>query len=252
MIAFGSTQRPTGVLTPVIIRGKELHEESRRGPLLGPNRRAGENNEIGQGSGLLPLLIRQSWPIGDIHRDIKAYRLTNYRRLLKPMLKLLMARSLGLSFLSPSLHAVIFRANGQILDLGLVSLKFVTTAGVNFLCDAFQGTTEPELFHFHGLGLGVVAENITDVALGTELTTQYNPDSTRANGSLAEGASANIFRTVATNTVDAAAAVTEHGIFSQAAVPGGTLWDRSQFSAINLANGDGLQTTYDLTINAGG
>jgi hypothetical protein len=46
--------------------------------------------------------------------------------------------------------------------------------------------------------------------------------------------------------------VTEHGLFSASSA--GTLWDRSKFSAINLvgANGDGLQTTYDMTASAGG
>jgi hypothetical protein len=47
-------------------------------------------------------------------------------------------------------------------------------------------------------------------------------------------------------------AITEHGIFSQAAVGGGVLLDRSLFSAINLVSGDGLQTQYDLTFTSGG
>jgi hypothetical protein len=92
---------------------------------------------------------------------------------------------------------------------------------------------------------------VGDTALQTELTTQYNPDSTRATGSTTE-ASATVFRTVGTNTFDASAAITEHGILSQAATGGGVLLDRSQFSAVNVANADSLQSTYDLTINTGG
>ena len=69
-----------------------------------------------------------------------------------------------------------------------------------------------------------------------------------ATGSLTEGAGANVFRTVGTNTVDSAAAVTEWGLLSQAATGGGSLFDRQVFSALNLASGDSLQTTYDLTI----
>jgi hypothetical protein len=45
---------------------------------------------------------------------------------------------------------------------------------------------------------------------------------------------------------------TEHGILSQAATGGGVLLDRSVFVAINLGNGDGPQTTYRLTVTAGG
>lgn len=142
--------------------------------------------------------------------------------------------------------------DGTRIEYGLASARVVTTAGVNFLVDALQGTVEPEILRYHGIGTGGTAEAIGDTALVTELTTQYNPDSTRATGTLAEGASANIFRTVGTNTVDAAVAITEHGIFSQAATGGGTLLDRSLFSVINLANGDSLQSTYELTVSAGG
>lgn len=138
------------------------------------------------------------------------------------------------------------------VDYGLVREKVVSTAGVNFIVDAFQNAVEVENLKFHALGTGTNAEAAGDTALQTELTTQYNPNNTRATGSLTEGASANIFRTVGTNTVDSAAAVTEHGILSDVDVGEGTLLDRSVFSVINLANGDSLQSTYDFTVNSGG
>lgn len=147
-----------------------------------------------------------------------------------------------------SLTRTIYRA----IPLGVVSDKVVTTAGVGFLVDAWQNILELELMKFHGIGTGGTAEGTGDTALVTELTTQYNPDNTRATGTLAEGAGANVFRSVGTNTVDAAAAITEHGLLSQAAVGGGVLWDRSLFSVVNLANGDSLQSTYDSTFTAGG
>lgn len=151
------------------------------------------------------------------------------------------------------LFGKVFRADGRIEDHGLLGTKLVTTAGVNFIVDAFQNLQELENFKFHGLGTGATAATTADSALQTELTTQYGPsDSTRATGNLTEGASSNIFRSVGTNTVDASAAVTEFGIFTQAAVPGGVLLDRFVFSVVNLTNGDGLQTTFDLTFTAGG
>ena len=129
----------------------------------------------------------------------------------------------------------------------------MTTAGVNFLVQGLISTgTNVALFKFHGLGLGTVAEAIGDTALGTELTTQLNPDSTRATGTQVVGGSNWIYVTVATNTVDASAAVTEHGILTQAATGGGTLLDRSVFTVVNLASGDSLQSTYSLTLTAGG
>lgn len=154
--------------------------------------------------------------------------------------------------LESSLWAVLLPVGRPPEPLGLLSQKVVTTAGVNFIVDAFQNIVELENMKYHGLGTGNTAENVADTALVTELTTEYNPNSTRATGTTIEGASANIFRTVATNTVDAAAAIVEHGIFSQAATGGGVLLDRSVFSVVNLANGDSLQTTYDLTCSAGG
>jgi hypothetical protein len=128
----------------------------------------------------------------------------------------------------------------------------VTTAGVNYIVDAFQNTVELENLKYHALGTGTTAEAAGDTALVTELTTEYNPNNTRATGSTIEGASANIYRTVGVNTLDGAAAITEHGVMSQAAVGGGTLLDRSVFSVINLANGDSLSSTYDLSFSSGG
>lgn len=126
--------------------------------------------------------------------------------------------------------------------------NLIVNAGENFLVDAWQNLVELEIMRYHGIGTGTTAPTETDTALQAELTTQYNPDNTRATGSLGEGASPNIFRTVGTNSVDAAVAITEWGLFSQAATGGGTMWSRVTFSAINLASGDSLQTTYDLTV----
>jgi len=184
--------------------------------------------------------------------DVFWWKCRNLPHLWRGLWRLVVARFFNLSYHYGQLSLVKVNSQGQATDYGLVSLRVVTTAGVNFLVDALQGTVEPEILKYHGLGTGANAEAVGDTALQTELSTQYNPNDTRATGSLTEGASANIFRTVGTNTVDASAAVTEHGILSQAATGGGTLLDRSVFSVINLANGDSLQSTYDLTLSSGG
>ncbi len=197
-------------------------------------------------------IVREGFPRFGLSREVNFWRLKNIRHLLRGVFPLLMARAIGVPCVMGQLFLTVIRANGERVYLGLASNRVVTTAGVNYLVDALQNLVEPENLKFHGIGTGTNAEAAGDTALQTELTTQYNPDNTRATGSLTEGASANIFRTVGTNTVDASAAITEHGIFSQAATGGGTLLDRSVFSAVNLANGDSLQSTYDLTINSGG
>lgn len=186
---------------------------------------------------------------------VNLWRLRNWRHLWRGLHRIAIARRLHIPHHYGRLSVVKLFGDGRILDFGLASLRLVTTAGVNFIVDAFQNSVELEILKYHGIGTGTTAEAAGDTALVTELTTEYNPDNTRATGSLTEGASANIFRTVGTNTLDSGTpAVTEHGILSQAATGGGTLLDRSVFSAINLvgANGDGLQTTYDYTLSSGG
>lgn len=143
--------------------------------------------------------------------------------------------------------------NGKVHDLGLASCRVVTTAGVGFIVDAFQGLVEPENMKYHGVGTGGAAEAVGNTALTTELTTQYSASNTRPTGSLGElSGNANVFETAATITVTAGVALTEHGIFSQAATGGGVLLDRTLFSTVNLATGESLQATYDLTFTAGG
>lgn len=136
-------------------------------------------------------------------------------------------------------------------DYGVVGDKVVTTVGVGFIVDAFQNSVEVENMKFHGLGTGSTAEAVGDTALVTELTTEYTGN-VRATGSTTEGAGANIYRTVGTNTLDGTpgAALREHGIFSASSA--GVLLDRTVYSAITLSSGDGLESTYDLTLTAGG
>lgn len=190
-------------------------------------------------------------PRKGLDERVNAWRTANFRHLLRGARRVLTARAMRTSNMYGSLYLTHITNNGDVIELGLASMRVVTTAGVNFIVDAFQNSVELEILKYHGIGTGTNAEASGDTALQTESTTALNPDSTRATGSLTEGASANIYRTVGTNTVDASVACTEHGIFSQAATGGGTLLDRSVFSVVNLANGDSLQSTYDLTLTAG-
>lgn len=170
---------------------------------------------------------------------------------LRPLDRLRLAQELEIPHFYGSLYLRLLRANGDVHALGLASLRLVTNAGVGFIVDAFQNLVELENMKFHGIGTGTNAEAAGDSALQTELTTQYVTNNTRATGTTTENA-ANIYETVATNEVDAAVAITEHMVFSQAATGGGTGLDRSVFSAVNLSSGDRLESTYRLTLTAGG
>jgi len=141
------------------------------------------------------------------------------------------------------LFAKVFRADGTMENLGLIGTKVVTTVGVNFICDAFQNLTEIETFNYHDSGTGNTAEAVGDTDLVTKVETG------RQTGTQGEGASANIYQTVATISYTATRGIVEHGIFSATAA--GTLLDRTVFSTINVDNGDSIQFTYELTLPAG-
>ncbi len=137
------------------------------------------------------------------------------------------------------------------IDYGVVCFRVVTNAGVAAIVDAFSNSFELENFNFHGIGTGTNAENATDTALQTESTTALNPDNTRATGTQSEPSS-NQYRSVGTLTADSAIAATEHALFSHSATGGGTMFDRSVFSVINIAIAETIQTTYTLTVTSGG
>jgi hypothetical protein len=150
------------------------------------------------------------------------------------------------------LHASVIRADGRIEHLGLLSTKVITDAGVAFLVDDWDSdATDITTMNYHGCGTGTNAEAVGDTALQTESTTALNPDNTRATGTKSQPTAPQL-RSVGTLTFDNTAAVTEHGLFSQAATGGGTLWDRSVFSAINVVSADSIQFTYTCTLSSGG
>jgi len=139
----------------------------------------------------------------------------------------------------------VFRKDGTVEDLGIVSFHSVTDAFVAFLTDSLQGTEADWVnFKYHDSGTGVTGEAAGDTALETPC------GEARDIGSQIEGATANIYKSVATNTYAGAFAITEHGLFNAAAA--GTLMDRSVFSAIAVTSGDKIEFTYQLTSASGG
>lgn len=121
------------------------------------------------------------------------------------------------------------------------------------LRDCFGGTGTPvctviQNMKFHGIGSSSQAVAEGDTGCVTEFTTQYVTDNTRATGTQTNGG-ADIYRTVATNTVDATVTVNEFCLMSQAATGGGTVWTRALIGPVSLNASDTIQTTYNLTFN---
>jgi hypothetical protein len=138
----------------------------------------------------------------------------------------------------------VFRADGTVEDLGVVSRRVVTTAGVAWLATAFTNTVEPEILNFHDCGTGSTAESSAQ----TTLVTPFG--GSRVSGTQSTPGSTNIYRSVATIAFTSTLAIVEHGIFT--ASTSGTMFDRSLFSAINVINGDSIEFTWELTLPAGG
>ena len=141
------------------------------------------------------------------------------------------------------LFAKVIRANGDSNDLGLISAQKITTVFRDRIVDSLQNsTTSPlDVFKYHATGTGTGAEANTETALVTEVES-------RVSGTQIEGATANIYKTVATCPYTATRAIIEHGVFS--ASTSGLLMDRSLFSVINVDSGDSIQFTYEATFNA--
>ncbi len=160
-----------------------------------------------------------------------------------------LTRLTGIPTITSELRARVNRG-GEWIDYGVVSRRVVTNNGVAYIVDAWQNSVELENMRYHGAGTGTTAEAAADSALVTESTTALNPDSTRATGTQTEPATHQLTST-GTLVFDNTAAITEHGLFSQAATGGGVLFDRSVFSAINVVSGDSIQFAYTVSFTAG-
>lgn len=172
------------------------------------------------------------------------WKLRNFPKLLPGLFKFYVASVFKIASMHGRLRARLIRANGMVINYGLISTRLVTTAFVNFVVD--QLITESTIFgdyKYHDSGVGVTAANVSDVDIET------TDGESRVAGTQVEDA-ANIYESVGTIAYTTTKAITEHGLFN--ASTGVTLMDRHVFSALNVENGDSIEFTYDLTVTAGG
>ncbi len=176
------------------------------------------------------------------------YRVRNWRSELHMRLieaGVVLGQMFGVLTMYGTLSAKLIKADGRVIDLGAVGKRVVTDAGVAFLVDDWDDdSTDITTMNFHDSGTSATGEAAGDTVLGT----QAGP-TTRATGTKSQP-SANILRSVGTIAYVSTLAIVEHGLFNQSA-QGGTLWDRTVFSVINVVSGDSIQFTYDCTLTAG-
>lgn len=135
-----------------------------------------------------------------------------------------------------------FLAWAQTGDTAIPLIGGVTQAGINYMMADFLSASSARInaFNYHDSGTGTTAFANSQTAL----VLQAGP-ATRATGTQSNPASGQ-YRSVGTISYTSALAITEWGVFSQAA-QGGTMWERQTFAAVNVANGDSIQFTYTLT-----
>lgn len=163
------------------------------------------------------------------------------------------SRLTGIPTMVGELAIRVKRLDGSWVDYGTVCYRVVTDAGVAYIVDdldAASGSADISNWNYHGCGTDNTAEDVTDTALGAETTTSLNPNNTRATGTRSQPA-ANQYRSTGTLTFDGSVAVVEHGLFTQAATGGGTMLDRSVYSAVNVVSGESIQFAYTFTLTSG-
>ena len=141
-----------------------------------------------------------------------------------------------------------YKADGRVIDYGVVSRRSITDEGVAMIVDDWQADAADITFlKYHGYGTGTVAATGADTNLGTAIST-----AARATGTQTQP-SAKVLQSVCTPTFDAALSITEHGLFDTDVVSGDDImWDRHTFAVITTANGDSVEFTYSATLVSSG
>jgi hypothetical protein len=127
--------------------------------------------------------------------------------------------------------------------------NIITTAGKNALASLVNSASAGTSLVTHmGFGTSSTAVAVSDVALGTELTTGTYSGYAR-QAVTRSNPSANVIQYVATLTGGTGnPTIQEAGLFS--AVTGGTLFAHQLTGAVNLATAsDSLQVTWQVTFN---
>jgi len=181
-------------------------------------------------------------------------------------------------YYTSTLSAILFRGNGQMIDIGDLDAKkpwlqrvwerihfdergLVTDTGVFALTTEFSsaqaGSNALAPFQYHATGTTNTAPVVTNTALAAELSNGAGAPATRpaASSQTATGGAATAtatFVSVATIPYTGTAAIVEWGLFNSATIAAGSLWDRRIFSTINVVTGDSIQFTYTLSAASGG
>jgi hypothetical protein len=174
--------------------------------------------------------------------------------------------------------AVLFRANGERIDLGDLDNRkpwwkkiierigfdqrgLITDQAVADICDEFtSGAPGLNAYKYHASGTSNTAAAVTDTALGAELSHVNGAPSTRpvSSSQTSSGSSSTSPATltavglISYGSGASSTAIVEWGLFTSSTIGGGNMLDRRVFGAITVSNGDAIQFTYTLSVASGG
>ncbi len=183
------------------------------------------------------------------------------KKILKYRQRLIDTRDLYMGRLAigrAELSAVLIKADGTRIDKGVICRKRVTgvfvTDIIKCLAKASPYDSSPAAFQdykYHRAGIATTAEsNANTISTFNFTGCPTYVAATQGAGTVdTSSATAPKYTSVATIAFTSTLAITEHGIFNSNG-GSGVCMDRSVFTAINVVNGDSIQFTYALTINA--
>lgn len=161
------------------------------------------------------------------------WKVKNFHNVYPGLWRHALAKALKMNHMLGTAHARHLRADGSVVNYGLVSTLEVTDDFVEFMVDQLQTETSAwGDFKFHDSGVGVSAADQTDTDIET------TDGESRVTGSQTEGASVYIYKSVGTIPYTSGLAITEHALFN--IVTGGVMMDHHVFAAINVVNGDSI------------
>ena len=120
-------------------------------------------------------IVRDGMPRRGLGEEVNLWRMRNQRHLWRGAAKVLLARVLRQHRTWGGLWLTLVRSDGTEVRLGLASLELVTTAGANFIVDAWQNIVELETAKYHGIGTGSTTPVIGNTTMNSESTTALNP-----------------------------------------------------------------------------
>ena len=128
----------------------------------------------------------------------------------------------------------------------MVIANLITNAGKAGVASRINGAGSEAAFTYVGIGIGTTAANAADTALQSEITTAGGQRASATPTRTTTTVTNDTARNVVTFTFTGAFAVTEAGELNASSA--GVLLNRQVFTAVNVASGDSLQVTIDISV----